>query len=278
MLTRASLIKIQDVRRQYKDNHKSFKIKVQLQEGYIHILENKSLLEEFITTYRDTERETITLGKEDIKNMFSQKQDICYADYFNREFWYAKMVCVGCPCCRKNEYSSLIVPGDMTIYATQDYYRDNRIRFKNSISQAVNDTSFGYFCYSGNLTDDDLNDLVKRFLISEVNIIVTDEVKRIDIEKIRMIPNNNYLILTYDEAKIIPDEILFGKIVFILTNEYEKAQKMLKLAKQIKDKENCSVAIVADERYYDKEEERYLSDYTEYGKRLNIMLQEEILC
>ena len=140
------------------------------------------------------------------------------------------------------------------------------------------DNGFGYFSYEGSLSDEALNDLVVRLLISEVNIIVTDAIERIDVTKIRMIPNNNYLIITYEEAKLIPDEILFGKIVFILENDQEKSQKMIRYAKKIQERENCSVIIVACEGYYDKEEDRYLSDYTEFGKRLGIMLQEEVLC
>lgn len=278
MLARASLIKIQDVRRQYKENHKSFKIKVQLNDEYIATLEDRESLEKYISSYRDKERESIVAGKEEIKQMFWQKQDVCFADYFTREFWYTKMVCVGCPSCRKNEYSELIAPGEMTVYLDKDYFRKNEICFKNSISQSMRDNGFGYFSYEGSLSDEVLNDLVVRLLISEVNIIVTDAVERIDVTKIRMIPNNNYLIITYEEAKLIPDEILFGKIVFILENDQEKSQKMIRYAKKIQERENCSVIIVASEGYYDKEEDRYLSDYTEFGKRLGIMLQEEVLC
>ena len=75
----------------------------------------------------------------------------------------------------------------------------------------------------------------------------------------------------------LPDEIIFGKIVFICGRDHEKTKQMIRLTKQIRYKENCSVIVVAKENYYDDEEDRYLSDYTEYGKRLNIMLQEKIL-
>lgn len=278
MLVRARMINILDVRRQYKLNHKSFRIKVELKEEYIPILENKVLLENYISQYRDEERENINWGKEEVKSMFSQRQDTCFSEYFNREFLYTKMSCVGCPCCRKNEYSELIVPGEMTIYSTENYVRQDDICFNNSISRATKNMSFGHFSYEGNLSVEKYNDLIIRLLVSEANIIVSNQISQINVDKIRMIPNNNYLLLTYDELVLVPDEILFGKIVFILDNDQEQAKKLLEYAKRLQIKENCGVIVVAREGYYDANEDRYLSDYTEYGKRLNIMLQEEILC
>ena len=39
---------------------------------------------------------------------------------------YAKMTCVGCPCCRKNEYSEIVVSGDMELYMEDEYLKSKR--------------------------------------------------------------------------------------------------------------------------------------------------------
>ena len=111
-----------------------------------------------------------------------------------------------------------------------------------------------------------------------MNLIVINDTNKISIEKLRMIPNNNYMIISYDELIRIPDELIFGCIVFVLGNNENEARILLNEAKRIQQKENCNVIVVAKENYFDIDEDRYLSDYTEYGKKISIMLQEERLC
>lgn len=278
MLARASMIKIKDVRRQYKDFHKSFKIKVQMKDEYISILENENKLIDAISSFREQEREEINEGKNYIKEMISQKDKACFSEYFMGEFVYSEMTCSGCPYCRRKGNTELKQVGFMYINTDRILESNQKPLFKNSISDSLNDINFGYFSYDGDLSTDVLNEVIVRLIISGANMIVFEHKINVDMKLIRMIPRNDYLLLEIDEFIRIPEEMIFGSIVFVLMNDSSKNKKILKEAKKIQKSKIADITIVAPEEYYDEDEDRYLSDYTEYGRKLNIMMQEDRIC
>ena len=88
----------------------------------------------------------------------------------------------------------------------------------------------------------------------------------------------NYKISNYEEIFNITKEIIICTLkIFVFSNKTQNG-KLIKIAKRISESDNCSSIIVAPSDYYDEVEKRYLSDFTEYGKKVNVILQEDIIC
>ena len=278
LMTRASLVDIIDIRRYFKDNHRAFRIKLRIKKEYLYELNDKDSVIKCIDDFRNAEREEINDEKYKVNSMLKDRYNVCFSDYFVSEFSYSNRVCVGCPYCRKNENTELVLKGNMSVFMHFNALNKESKFFLNNISQAANGGDFGYFSFDEELSNNKTNELIARGIIAGIRIIVVPDTNIIDMNMLKTIPEDNYMILNYEEFFNIPKEIIFGSLMIFLCSNKTQNGKLIKIAKRISESDNCSSIIVAPSDYYDEVEKRYLSDFTEYGKKVNVILQEDIIC
>lgn len=277
LMGRAGILDIVDVRRMYSNNHKHFRIKVKLKNELISVSENKKDLEAWITEFRNREREEINEGKALMKEMFLGKNGFCFSEYFLREFWYAETVCVGCPSCRKNQFEHMIVPGKISLNLTQEREVKKSYRFNSILSRCTDTVSFGTLTYDTTLSQKELNELVCKLIINNATIIVLDTTEQIRLDQISFIGRDDYLILSKEEFLRLPDECLWGTIVFFVDQEH--GSDLMRVSSELREyRPDLNQIIVAPRGYKDVYEDRFLSDFTEYGRSITIINEEESIC
>ncbi len=261
-LYRVGLIEIIDVE---NINHNDYKFLIKLKE--IELLENKNALNEYLTNFRELERERINNDINGVKELITSKNKRCYSSFFVNEFPYAIEICSGCPFCRKNNLENYIKKGNINISSTKKYLmnKDNII---------YNDT-FSTFLYSRDIIMLSLNGiceydrLVKciEFLVKHsVNTIIAPS--KYDTEELLEIlsyyDNYKYIILTLEEAEEIEPKWLNGICGAIYSDDEDYNQYLYNYLKTyMKDNSENKVIHIAKNDQYIRAESKNLSELVE---------------
>ncbi len=273
-LVRCGLIQIEDVVRTYANNFKSFKLKIRIKR--IDILENLEELTREITAFRDAERSQITEGKGLVQRMLSKDNDDCYSTFFTSEFIYANKGCNGCPSCRKNGLSRFFPRGSLNLIMNSEIKMSKKYVFANSSSSCVNSKENGMVFYDDNLKEEMISCFISKMLLAGVDIVISPEFSKNMISGVLGYERSDYLLLTYEEARVMPSYYFVGAIALIITEPLRDIG--LRLYKTISNMGNNNVVLLCQKDLYDKEEQHYVRDLLEYSVPVKNLYLEDVVC
>jgi len=228
LLFRAGLIEIIDVSNIRSDD---YKIHVRLKN--IKVLEHTDLLKDYITRYREGERERINEGIASIKKLLKAESTGCYSKFLVDEFPYAERICNGCPYCRnaglEHFYNGghIIAESDKVKLSTEFQTNSNDIfitflSVSNSIMLSITDTC----------KEDKLCNCIEFLVKKGVNVIIAP--MAYDTEKLLFTlsyyDSYKYLILTLEEAFQIDIKWLSGVCALVYSDNNSDNQRLYDFA------------------------------------------------
>ena len=273
-LVRCGLIQIEDVVRSYADNFKSFKLKIKIKS--INTIENETDLTQEIASFREIERNQITEGKELVQRMLSKDNEDCYSLFFTSELIYANNGCNGCPSCRKNGLSKYFPNGNINLLMNSEIKIAKKYSFANSSSSCVNSEENGMVFYDDDLKEEEISFFIKKMVLAGVDIVVSPTFSKDMISSVLGYERNDYLLLTYDEAIVMPYNYFVGAIALIIP--ISMSDKGLDLYKSINSMGCKNIVLLCQKDLYDREEQHYVRDLLEYSVPMKNMFLEDVVC
>lgn len=259
LLYRSGLVEIIDVK---KINDDDYKILVHLEN--IKILENPKLLENYMESYREEERDRVNRGIASVKKMLKNADKDCYSKFICDEFPLTERVCNGCPYCRKNNLSHFYHNGSIRICSTKDKKaKSYELLTTDTFDIFLKTSKSLMMTVDESLAGEELFASIEFFVRKGVNIIVVpDEYdKECLLEKLSFIDNSKYLILTLDETLQINIRWLYGICALFYTNNDDYNECLYKFAVDyINMDENNKIIHIALDNQYIKSEMRQLGE------------------
>ena len=236
-------------------------------------------LYEIVDGFLTEERASVNTSIDSVKSMLSSKNDMCYSYYLNDIFEKTKFACSGCPSCRKNEFEK--VKSEITLeIENYQYHKDyTPMSFMSNFSVYSNYDSRGLFYYENELSKEELNKAITKFINAGINIIVTQNITEDILSDLKYVDFNNYILLNYEEFELIKQYYCFGSICFFIPTDEKMKKKYLKVSNKIVENSNIGTHILVGRAdLYDELDRRYVRDYVEYSINLKDALREDVIC
>lgn len=272
LLYRSGLIDIIDVE---STNDIDYKILVYLKN--IRVLENPTLLEKYITPYRDDERTRVTDGIESVRKLLKSENKDCYSTYLTNEFPYSEKICNGCPYCRKHGLFNFYNKGNITINSTrEDYSKEYILRTDDMFDIFLKASKSLMFSVK---TPNSVNDVEKAisFLVAkDINIIIVDNSLLTSnlLEMLSYIESYKYLIITLEEAKQVSTKWLNGVCAAFYSDDKEYNEELYAfLCKYSDTSEENKVIHIARYDQYIESENKALSELIDQNLESELLME-----
>ena len=217
LLFRSGLIDIIDVENK---SDSDYKILVYLKN--IRILENSTLLENYITQYRDDERRRITDGVDAVKNLLKTENKDCYSSHFVNEFPYTEKICSGCPYCKKQGLSSFYNKGKIVIESTKkDFTNEYELMSADMFDVFVKASKSIMLSTKRQIPDNEIKNLIAFLISKSINLVIVKDLNEANdlLENLSFFDNYKYMIVTLDEARQVPVKWLNGVCAAFYTDD-----------------------------------------------------------
>ena len=249
LLFRSGLIDIIDVE---NTNDSDYKILVYLKN--IRVLENPSLLEKYITKYREDERTRVTDGIDSVRKLLKSENKDCYSSYFVNEFPYTEKICNGCPYCRKQGLATFYNKGRITINSTRTEYTNTYELNSNDMFEIFVKTSKSLMLSTKyTMSNAEIRDTVFFLISKNVNIVIVKDLGDATelLESLSYFDSYRYMIITLEEAKQVETKWLNGVCAAFYTDNKEYNEELYKYLCQYADTnvENKTIHIAAADQY-----------------------------
>lgn len=258
-LYRTGLIDIIEVS---NDGYYNYKIQIELKN--IEVLENIDNLECFIEDYRQNERDRITEGIQNMKQLIKQRSKSCISRLLVDEFSYSNYVCSGCPYCRQNNQNDYFEPPSIEVLSSKNTLFINESGLNNNrLSQTMKLSDKIHIYYENILNEEEIILVIEKLVASKVNVIVCNfEFNKTDLlKKLAFYDGNNYIILKIDELKNINHEWLNGNIALFLESESHVIGEIYDRFSNYCEKDGKNkLILLANEKYYINSQNKLLSE------------------
>ena len=259
LLFRSGLIDIIDVE---NTNNSDYKILVHLKD--IRILENPSLLENYITQYRENERARINDGIASIKGLLKAENKDCYSSYFVNEFPYAEKICNGCPYCNKQGLSSFYNKGKISIHSSrEDFTNIYELNSTDMFDIFVKASKTLMLSTNYSLNSSEVKNAIAFLVSKNINIIIVENLSEASdlLETLSFYDNYMYMILTLEEAKQVEIKWLNGVCAAFYTDNAEYNEELYQyLCKYAEENEENKAIHIANVDQYICSENKLLSE------------------
>lgn len=263
LLFRAGLLEILEVK---NINYEDYTILVKLKN--ISILENQTLLEEFLTNHRQEERNRINDGISAINELQqaakSKKHGDCYSRFFAKEFPYSNMLCNGCPNCHRENHLRFYRKPYIFIDSSKEQIAPPFIVKQNtkldvflSLSQSI------LYVISPNPTEEAIITYAEQLLKSGVNLLIIPEIteKGRLLDKLSYYNAYNYLIVTLEEIDDLELKWFNGCCAVLYTDSSLYNQKLYEFTKNyLATATNNKIIHLAPPDQYIKSEQHLLAE------------------
>lgn len=249
LLFRSGLIDIIDVE---NTSDSDYKILVRLKN--IRILENPSLLEKYITKYREDERARVTDGIDSVKRLLKSESKDCYSSYFVNEFPYTEKICNGCPYCNKQGLSSFFNKGKIVIKSTRENFT-NTYELNTSDMFDIFVKASKTLMLSSNhlLSNSEIKNAISFLISKNINIIIVKDLVEAEdlLENLSYFDSYKYMIMTLEEAKQVETKWINGVCAAFYTDDKEYNEELYRYLCQYAEanEENKTIHIASAEQY-----------------------------
>lgn len=230
-----------------------------------------------ISEYLEKEREEIRNNRDMIKSMFSIENTECYATSFKQAFPKTSLVCSGCPSCRKKGYSTY---ADVNKIEVNDYAFCNTrkaLRFNSNVSLFCNMDSRVMIGFDS-ITEDETVDLMQRMLAGGIRLVVLGAPIKNYRNILPVVPNSDYLIVDYDEYRLIPEIYKRESIMWIMNGDDNMTDLLLRESNKLYKRGVTHQVLAIRNDYYDDRQRKKVSAYVEMNVPLSIVLAEDVIC
>ena len=249
LLFRSGLIDIIDVE---NTNDSDYKILVHLKN--IRILENPSLLEKYITKYREDERARVTDGIDSVKRLLKSENKDCYSSYFVSEFPYTEKICNGCPYCNKQGLSSFFNKGKIVIKSSRENFT-NTYELNTSDMFDIFIKASKTLMLSSNhlLSNSEIKNAISFLISKNINIVIVKDLVEAEdlLENLSYFDSYKYMIMTLEEAKQVETKWINGVCAAFYTDDKEYNEELYRYLCQYAEanEENKTIHIASAEQY-----------------------------
>ena len=256
-------------------NNKEYEIEVTLNN--IPVLEDKTRLEDYISAFREEERQAINDNRFSIYTMLNYYKEECFSTFFTQEFPYAPDTCSGCPYCRAKKRMIPSIPktieGDqleMTKNVNCSMLYDNH--FMNNICMR----GVSFVTYRDQLNEEKAQQFVELLVRYGVECFINEKWNISLLKKLYSFDRANYLLLTYDEYYLVDPEWIAGPIVFFLSENDAKNNELYNIGKALAE-DNAPIVFVGKSSIIIDSEEKALNELANYNVPLDNMIGGEYL-
>lgn len=243
----------------------------------IPVLEDKTLLENYIEEFRNDERQAINDDKNSIYEMLEYHKDECFSTFFVKAFPYAPESCSGCPDCRKKNRKAHYIPQNILGFNLEQTVRDNRCGYyQNIYFNNILERGLTFITYREDLTEEKANLLAELMVRYGVECLVKDKWEKSVLDKVYDIDRANYLLLTYDELFKIDYAWIGGLFVFYLGQDTELNNQIFQIGKRIFET-GKPVTFIGKSDIRINSEEKLLKELTSYNILLDNIIEGEYL-